>query len=217
MRTQREVEGPNADEIVDALVGAFVPLIAGERELVIGAYRLLAQAEPVDLHALAREVGWAPADVQERLGSWPGVFLDGEGRLVGLFGMAVEAVSAHQLRLAGHEPVWMWCAFDPLFIVPALGERADVVSTCPVTGESVYVRLEPGGGATVEPASTVVSLLLPNGPFDAEVRTSFCHFVHFFASPDAADVWIADHPGTFSVPFRDAAAIGRRLAAATLR
>src|SRR3989442_1048188 len=61
--------------------------------------------------------------------------------------------------------------------------------------------------------AAVVSFLLPDGPFDDDVRQAFCHFVHFFASPAAADAWTAQHPGTFWLPVADAAQVGRRLAA----
>lgn len=107
----------------------------------------------------------------------------------------------------------MWCALDPLFIVPLLGAPAVVTSTCPTTGEPIRLRVTATGVQALEPASTVVSLLVPDGPFDADVRQTFCHFVHFFASPAAADAWVAANPGGFWLPVADAAEVGRRLAA----
>jgi hypothetical protein len=41
------------------------------------------------------------------------------------------------------------------------------------------------------------------------VIRSFCRFVHFFASRDAAATWTAEHPGTFSIPVEDAFEIAR--------
>jgi alkylmercury lyase len=198
---------------VDALVDAFLPMTADEQRLVVSAYGLLAEATAVDLDVIADAAGWPLADVVARLGSWPGVYLDDHGRLVGLWGMAVEAVTPHQLRIGDQGPVWMWCALDPLFIVPLLASDAEVSSTCPTTGQPIHLRVGAHRLTVVEPASTVVSFLMPDGPFDADVRQTFCHFVHFFASPTAADVWVADHPGTFWVPAAVAAEVGRRLAA----
>jgi alkylmercury lyase len=92
----------------------------------------------------------------------------------------------------------------PLFIMPVLGSPvAEVTSTSP-TGGPIRLRIGPDGVSGVEPASAVVSILLPDGPFDDDVRQSFCHLVHFFGSPAAADAWTAQHPGTFWLPVADA-------------
>jgi alkylmercury lyase len=206
---------PTLDVLVDALVGAFTSLTAEEQRLIVTAYRLLSEGAPVELAALAAAAGWTPERVEGRLRSWPGgAYLDGEGRLVGLWGMAVEAVSPHQALMGDRAPVWMWCALDPLFIMPVLGPSgAEVTSTSPTTGEPIHLSIGPDGVSAVEPTSAVVSFLLPDGPFDDDVRQSFCHFVHFFASPTAADAWTAQHPGSFWLPVSDAAEVGRRLAA----
>ncbi|MGA9690579.1 MAG: organomercurial lyase [Pseudonocardiaceae bacterium] len=198
---------------MDALVGAFVLLTEAEQRLVVSAYRLLGEGAAVAPQVIAAVAGWSPAEVAARLGSWPGVYLDDEGRLVGLWGMACEAVSPHVLRLADRGAVWMWCALDPLFIVPLLVSTATVSSTCPTTGEAIHLRVGADGVQGVEPASTVVSFRMPEGPFDADVRQRFCHFVRFFASPDAAQAWVVEHPGAFWVPVAEAAQVGRRLAA----
>jgi hypothetical protein len=76
--------------------------------------------------------------------------------------------------------------------------------TSPTTGGPIRLRIGPDGVSGVEPASAVVSILLPDGPFDDDVRQSFCHLVHFFGSPAAADAWTAQHPGTFWLPVADA-------------
>ena len=55
----------------------------------------------------------------------------------------------------------------------------------------------------------MVSFLVPEQQFDATVLQSFCHFVHFFASPDAAASWTAEHPGTFSLSIDDAYRLGK--------
>jgi alkylmercury lyase len=108
----------------------------------------------------------------------------------------------------------MWCALDPLFIVPVLGPPgAEVASTSPTTGEPIHLRIGPDGVSAVEPASAVVSFVLPDGRFDDDVRQAFCHFVHFFASPAEADAWTAQRRGTFWLAVADAAEVGRRLAA----
>ena len=38
---------------------------------------------------------------------------------------------------------------------------------------------------------------------------SFCHFVHLFASRDAGESWIVEHPGTFLLSLDEAFELGR--------
>jgi hypothetical protein len=42
-----------------------------------------------------------------------------------------------------------------------------------------------------------------------DVIESFCHYVLLFASRDAADVWIAEHPGTFVLDLEEAFDLGQ--------
>ena len=205
---------PDLDVVVDALADAFITLTDSEQRLIGAAYRLLSHGAPVELGALAQAAELAPAEVEARLRSWPGVYIDSEARLVGLWGMAVADVSPHRARFGDSADVWMWCALDPLFIAPLLGVPATIRSTCPTTSADIRVTAHDEGVDAVDPATTVVSFLLPDGPFDVDVRQTFCHFVHFFASPAAADAWVAAHPGTFWVALPDAVEAGRRLALA---
>ena len=46
-------------------------------------------------------------------------------------------------------------------------------------------------------------------PFDANVIATFCHYVHFFASPAAATTWTAQHDGTFTISLADGMEIAR--------
>jgi alkylmercury lyase len=205
---------PTLDTLVDALVGAFANMTADEQHLVVTAYRLLGGGAPVAVDVLAAAAGWSTADVEARLGGWPGgVYLDDNGRLEGLWGLAVQDVMPHWASLAGGAKVWFWCALDPLFILPALGSSAELHSVCPTTNQAIRVRVTPQEVTALEPASTVVSFLMPERDFTDEVRASFCHFVSFFALPEAADEYVAKHPGTFWVTLAEAGEVGRQLAA----
>jgi alkylmercury lyase len=62
----------------------------------------------------------------------------------------------------------------------------------------------------VRPAGTVLSFLAPERPFDADVVRSFCHFVHFFASEQAAGEWTARHPETFALSLEQGFTLGKR-------
>ena len=64
-------------------------------------------------------------------------------------------------------------------------------------------------------AGMVLSFLAPERPFDADVVRSFCHFVHFFASEQAAGEWTARHPGTFTLSLEQGFRLGKRTNQAT--
>ena len=69
--------------------------------------------------------------------------------------------------------------------------------------------VSPGGVLETSHLAAIVSFLLPNRDFDADVIQSFCHFVHFFASAEAGQDWTAEHPGTFLLSLEEAFELGR--------
>jgi alkylmercury lyase len=205
---------PTVDELAGALIRAFVPLSVAEAHLAVSAYRLLAEGRPVEPAVLAEATGWTPAEVDAQLTSWPGVYRDDAGRLVGFWGLATEAVSGHHLEVEGAGTVWAWCAFDPLFIAPVLESQVRVTSPCPQTGTTIRLTVDGQNVRDLDPPAAVMSFLVPDRPFDAEIRQTFCHFVHVLASPTAAEDWRAKHPGTFWLPLGDAVEVARRVTAA---
>jgi Alkylmercury lyase len=107
-----------------------------------------------------------------------------------------------------------WCAWDTLFLPGLLGRPARVSSRCPVTSEAISLTVTADGPHSVSPAGTVLSFLAPEGPFDADVVRSFCHFLRFFASEQAAHGWIAERPGMFTVSVDDSFRLGQQTNAA---
>ncbi len=106
-----------------------------------------------------------------------------------------------------------WCALDPLFILPLVGERGTVAARSGVTDTPVELEVAPDQTSRVSPGDDVyVSFLVPSGPFTSDVRLSFCDYVLFFDGKSAADRWTSEHPGTTALPLDDAAAIGRGMA-----
>jgi alkylmercury lyase len=67
----------------------------------------------------------------------------------------------------------------------------------------------PTGLRDVRPATAVVSMLLPRGPFSHDVVEMFCHFVHFFASEETGRRWIEEHPGAFLLSAAQAFEVAR--------
>ena len=85
-----------------------------------------------------------------------------------------------------------------------------MTSACPVTGELITLTVTPEGVTKISHPEAVVSFLMPDGPFDSGVIESFCHFVHFFASRQAGEQWVAGHPGTFLLTLGEAADLAAR-------
>jgi alkylmercury lyase len=182
-------------------------LISSERQLVVKLYRLLGEGEPVSLRTLADAVDLPEPRVRKILGQWPGVYYDGDGSMIGFWGLALGEMP-HRFEVDGRT-LYTWCAWDSLFIPELLGKTARVTSADPVTKEKIALVVGPDGVKAVSPAATVVSFLTPDRPFDQNVIMSFCHFVHFFASPESAEKWTTEHPGTFLLSVDDAWALGR--------
>jgi alkylmercury lyase len=138
-----------------------------------------------------------------------GVFFDELGRVIGFWGLTVaELAPTHRLEVNGRS-LFAWCAWDTLFLPGLLSAPAHVTSTCPTTGETISLDVTPERVVTSSHGGAVVSFLLPERGFDADVLQAFCHFVHFFASPAAGEAWSARHPGTFLLSLDDAFELGR--------
>jgi alkylmercury lyase len=114
----------------------------------------------------------------------------------------------HRLEVDGRE-LFAWCAWDTLFLPGVLGATARVRSRCPTTGETISLVVSPERVVETSHPDAVVSFLLPDRDFDADVIQSFCHFVHLFASPEAGHAWTAEHPGTFLLSLEEAFELGR--------
>ena len=89
----------------------------------------------------------------------------------------------------------------------------------PTTNKTVALRIAGDQVESVAPDGVVVSFLSPKHRFDGNVITSFCHFIHFFASRRAGEQWIGRHPGTFLLSLVDAvelACLSKQMLALTI-
>ncbi len=201
---------PTIDQTTKAFIDGYPHFGADEQRLARTVYRLLAERGPVTPAAIAERIGWPVADVGKMLERWPAVFRDDAGAIVGFWGLASEPVTDHRIDFDGIGRAWTWCSYDTLFITPLLGATAHVTSRCPTTGATVQLTVSADGVSDLTPDTAMVSMLLPDAPFDDNVRQTLCHYVLFFASPQAADTWTSQHPGTFALPVADAFEVARR-------
>lgn len=206
-----KTESDQLDSVAVAVAKAVPDFDESQQHIALSVYRQLAEGSPASPAAIAARADVPLERVQELLRSWPGVFLDDDQSVIGFWGLTIHELSpTHRIRLDGRE-LFAWCAWDTLFLPGILEARLDVQSDCPTTGETISLTVDPSGIVEISHPDAVVSFLLPNREFDADVIQSFCHFVYFFTSVEAGQSWTAQHPGTFLLSLHDAFDLGRRV------
>jgi len=199
---------PDVKVLAERVVSAFPTLDANGRRLSLELYHELARGAPVSPSALAERADMRAEEVIRQLRDWPGVYYDGEQRVIGFWGLTITPMP-HRLRVNRRE-LYTWCAWDTLFLPALLDTTLDVESTCRASGDPVRLRVTTREVESAQPAGLVVSFLLPDAEaMNVSVITSFCHYVHFFRSRDAARPWLDKQPDTFLLPLADAFELGR--------
>ena len=199
---------------LDALSAHFLRLFPSldekDQKVALALYRSLSQGHPVSAAALARAVRLPEDDVVKRLSGWPGVYYDKSRHVIGFWGLTIMPMP-HRL-LSDGIALYAWCAWDTLFLPELIGGTLDVESTCRGTGQAVRLTATPTGVHQADSAEVVLSFLIPDSDrMNADVIASFCHYVHFFRSPQAALPWLAEHRDSFLLSLADAYALGRRI------
>jgi alkylmercury lyase len=193
--------------LASELAAATPPLSEHEQRLFITLYRLVAGGQPVDPTELAEHARLSLDAVNEALERLPGVYLDDERRAIGFWGLSIRPMP-HRITVNGRT-LYAWCAWDTLFLPELLGASAEIESTCPTTGQRVTLTVEGTEVTSHQPADIVLSFMHRDEPFDADTIRTFCHYVHFFANPEAAGEWTGRHEGTFTLSLADGSAVAR--------
>ncbi|HEX9358691.1 MAG TPA: organomercurial lyase [Streptosporangiaceae bacterium] len=102
------------------------------------------------------------------------------------------------------------CAPDVFLYAPLVRPSLHVEETCPATGTPIRVVFTPSRVEHVEPSGAVVPILPPRefdrlkgmSPKEADAR--MCAQCPFYSSADAAQEWLAAHPGGRVFPVREA-------------
>jgi alkylmercury lyase len=204
-----KTESDRLETVATAVAKAAPDFDEEQQRIALAVYRMLAEGSAAPARDVAERVGVTAERVDELLADWPGVFRDEDGSVIGFWGLAITRLSpTHLLEVEGRE-LFAWCAWDTLFLPGILGATARVESLCPTTAATISLVVSPEGVVETSHPGAVVSFLLPDRDFDADVIQSFCHFVHFFASPEAGEAWTAEHPGTFLLSLEEAFELGR--------
>ena len=210
----RLIQRESEDEIARALRASNFPRRVGvdKTQLRTDVLRLVANGRPVSLRKvgqLADNLGM-PVDsatsfisrVSER---------DEDGNIVGILGLSQRS-HPHRFELK-NRVLSTWCAWDALFLPALLGQSATVESSCPATKQRVRLRVTPTRVREISPSDCVVTIAVPAKSPEAveEIWSTFCHFVFFFASAEAASRWISKRRHDLRiVSVAEAYNIGRR-------
>lgn len=199
------------EEIGAAIEAAMPELDSTDQRIAHAVHRLMSRGEPVEPAAVAKSAGVAVERVEEKLGSWPGVYRDDRGRVVGFWGQAISKLDPEYRFLIEGKTTYAWCALDTLFIPALIGGEVRVEATDAISGAPVSLVVDAAGASDLQPPGTVVSMVVPDGPFGFDVIESFCHRVLFFASEASGARWTAEHEGTTLLSVAEAFQLGRRL------
>ncbi len=202
----------NTDHEFDRIL-AHMPALDGPAEATaLAAYQRIAADGRASPTEIAESADIERATVESLLDSWPGVYRDDSGSVVGFWGLTAEPVSPHQLQHQGRLR-YAWCAWDTLFLPQVLDSTLQVHSRCALTKQPVELDISPQRILSNEPLDLLLSFpRLPDDPeLMQDVIGNFCHHVHFLASPAAATRWVAEHPDVFVVDLAAAYELAARL------
>ncbi|MEE8396493.1 MAG: organomercurial lyase [bacterium] len=202
------MSGNEVDRLTQLILEAFPTLEPDSRRVAVQLYRLLARGQSVARQTLADAASISLERVNGILQGWSGVYYDGDD-IQGFWGITPREFSKHLYTSKG-QTSYAWCAWDTLFLPEILGDRAQIQSTCPESGEIVQLEVSPDGVLQVEPPSAVMSILEPADDVTEDIVARFCHFVFFFPSMEVGANWIAKNPGTRLISIEDAFELGKR-------
>ncbi len=172
---------------------------------------LIATGRPVGIDEIAAAAGRTDDEIRAALTAMPDTEYDEHGRVVGA-GLTQRA-TGHRFEIDDHI-LYTWCALDTLAFPAVLDRPARVTSACHATGAPIQLIVTPNGVTAMDPDTAVVSVVTPDAP--DSIRAAFCNHVHFFATADAAQPWLDQHPDATVLPVADAYQLGKPLIAAML-
>lgn len=178
-----------------------------QQRLALATFRLLGEGEPVSAERLAEHVDLPVDEITWYLDEWPAIQRDKQGRVVAFWGLTLKPTS-HALEVDGRT-LYAWCALDTLFLPELLGRPARVRSTSPDTGETVTLVVDGSTVRDVSPEGAVLTLHEVAGFDLQDVVGTFCCFVHFFPSEQAASAWAERNEGTYVASIADGFEYGR--------
>jgi len=169
----------------------------------------VSRGKPLTMVALGASLQMSQDELKRCLAQEPDAEFDRQGHLVG-WGVTMIA-TRHRFQIR-QQSLFTWCAYDTLLFPPALGETAQVQSTCPMTDQPItFVATPEGVVKELTPVSAVMSLIIPTERSD-QVRSTFCEQSLFFQSEQAASDFLSTRPEIVILSLEEAARLGWMIA-----
>jgi len=125
-----------------------------EQAVCEAAFRGILDGEPVDQAGLVTATDLPPEGVRTLLQGLTErgliVLEPNSGQVVGSWGLS-SVQTGHRLRIRNRE-LFAWCALDAVGIPAALGEDANITSSCHQCGSIIHVELTRGRVTLADPA-----------------------------------------------------------------
>lgn len=166
---------------------------------------------PVQSTRLAEILG---KDVREaealaRQWGWPGTRV--ENGLISVDPERAKAAPRRQVRIGHRQFGVTGCAPDVFLYAPLARPSLQLEETCPTTGTLIRLEFTPDRVVRVEPTSTVVPISpqwldqIDGMPIEdiEDIDANVCVQGPFFSSAEAAQGWLAAHPGGGAFPVRE--------------
>jgi alkylmercury lyase len=115
-----------------------------------------------------------------------------------------------QLQIGDRRLGMVGCAPDVFLYAPLVRPSLQLEEICPTTGTLMRLAFTPSRVESVEPAGVVVPILPPQefdrleGMLDRDPEADLCAECPFYSSTEAAQGWLAAHPGGRVFPVREA-------------
>ena len=167
---------------------------------------------PVQSTRLAQILGRDVREAETIAQRWgpPGTRV--EDGLISVDSSQAKEAPRRQLRIGRRQFGVTGCAADVLLYAPLVRPSLQLEETCPTTGTPIRLEFTSDRVVRVEPVSTVVPWLrfspqeldqLEEMSTD-EIDANLCVQGPFFSSAEAAQGWLATHPGGRIFPVREA-------------
>ena len=169
---------------------------------------------PVLSTRLAEVLGLSVSEVEARAqGGWPGTRV--EDGFIFVNPERAPSAPRRQVQIGDRRFRVTGCAPDVFLYAPLVRSSLQLEETCPATGTPIRIVFSPSGVESVDPSGTVVpmphpqELDQPESGFDVEechtdLDGNLCSQCPFYSSAEAAQGWLAAHPGGRVLPVREA-------------
>ena len=142
-----------------------------------------------------------------------GADFDEEGRLIG---NALTVRPTPNLFMVDGRTLYAWCALDTLFLPGLIDETAEVQSLSPASGEAIQLTVSPSGIENFEPATTVLSVVVPGVSRACDPGQAggsggaVCSSMHFFATRKEAEEYLGADTDVSILTVKEASELAQR-------